>query len=523
MGRLVRFVSRISIRLLAFNILLVFLPALGLLSLENYERTLLEAQERAMVQTGRVLAAALSDRGALDPEEAGRILVNLQQQQAFRLRVVDANGVIVSDTSRLGPRSEGERTDADSLISPAARKSLSYRIGLFFYRAYETLTPPPQPTELEPADVGDRLSGRAVERALAGRYGSDTRLSPGSRSMTLYSGLPIFDGDDVVGAVVVSRSTFRILQALYDFRISVVEAVLLAMLAAAVLSLLVSTTIARPLHRLRRDAQALLDRRGRLRRRFKVLDRQDEIGDLSRALFELTHRLEEHQRFMESFASDVSHEFKNPLAAIRNATELLADLDDPTDRERFVTMILDDVARLEQLLSRVREVTQIDADIEHESVDRVRVVPLVRDLLDRLRLRAPRGVTYRLVAEDAEVAVIAAPLRLHQVFENLLDNATSFSPDDGVIDIVIGRTEDVAEHPVRVVVRDRGPGLADGQEEAIFKRFFTYRPDGTRGEHGHTGLGLAIVKAIVESYGGSVQADNALGGGARFTVELPAA
>ena len=107
------------------------------------------------------------------------------------------------------------------------------------------------------------------------------------------------------------------------------------MIVAIILSWLVATTIVRPLRRLRLEAGAILDRRGRLRGRFRGSRKHDEIGDLSRALERLTRRLDEHVRFIESFAADVSHEFKNPLASIRTATEMLAEVDEQEQRETF--------------------------------------------------------------------------------------------------------------------------------------------------------------------------------------------
>jgi two-component system sensor histidine kinase ChvG len=101
-----RFLSRISIRLLAFNILLVFLPASGIFYLDVYENQLLQAQEQSMVQQGRLLAAALTNRGPLTSEEAQRILVPLDRRTQARLRVVDANGWLLADSARLGPRRE---------------------------------------------------------------------------------------------------------------------------------------------------------------------------------------------------------------------------------------------------------------------------------------------------------------------------------------------------------------------------------------------------------------------------------
>ena len=513
MRSVLRFLSRISNRLLAFNLLLVFLPAFGILSLKTYELELRQQQERSMVQQGRLLAATLGERGALEAADAERILINMEQRFEARLRVIDKDLQLLADSSRLGPR----RAAAPPAKKTAAegRESWIYRLGSLLYRAYAFFRPPEPP--LQESDLyatAERLDGDEIRAALAGRYGATTRLSPTTRSVTLYSAIPIRSGREVVGVVLVSRSTFQILRALYEFRLSTFKVILGSVAAAVILTLLVSTTIARPLHRLRKESQALLDRRGRLKGSFKGSRRLDEIGDLSRALAELTRRLEGHIAFIESFASDVSHEFKNPLAAIRNATELLAEVDDPAERQRFIQMEQRDIARLEHLLSGVREITRIDAELDDQPVEPVALDTLLRGLIERYEMQ-PSGA-YRLDLRAEDAVVEADPERLAQVFENLLDNAASFSPAGEEIQVAL----EIRGKNAVVQVRDRGPGIPNEHLERIFSRFFSYRRNGTEGD-GHTGLGLAIVRTIVEAYGGEIQAANHPDGGAVFTTALP--
>ena len=114
--------------------------------------------------------------------------------------------------------------------------------------------------------------------------------------------------------------------------------------------------------------------------------------------------------------------------------------------------------------------------------------------------------------------VFASADRLTQVFENLIDNAISFSPTGGRITIALRRSGDTAE----ITVADEGPGIPDEHRDRIFARFFTYRPQ-TGPDRSHTGLGLALVRAIVESYGGSVAAEPRSGGGTKMVVTLPLA
>jgi two-component system sensor histidine kinase ChvG len=253
-----------------------------------------------------------------------------------------------------------------------------------------------------------------------------------------------------------------------------------------------------------------------LRGRFKGSNKHDEIGDLARALERLTHRVEQHQQLAESFASDVSHEFKNPLASIRMATEMLAQVDSPAERARFLRVAESEIARMENLLAQVREITMIDAEIQNEERAPVDLNALLQRIVEGFRLRERDRVTFDLELAPAPPTVIASEARLIQVFENLLDNAVSFTPAGGHIAVGVAQVDKTA----RVTVGDRGPGIPEEHLGKIFDRFFTYRPDQQK-NHRHTGLGLSIVKTIVEGYGGAVHAANQPEGGALFEVRVP--
>jgi two-component system, OmpR family, sensor histidine kinase ChvG len=514
-----RFFSRIWIRLLAFNVLVVFLPVAGVSYLQIYERKLLQTQEQSMVQQGRLLAAALSERGRIDQAVAEPILARLEQRSPSRIRVLDREGWLVCDTSRLGPRRELDAVEDGADSAPDPRSGWLYRVGSSLFRLLAPLLSEPRassiPSNEEYYSADAPLDGAEIRQALSGQYGAATRITPGGqRSVTLYSALPVANEGDVVGAVLVSQSTYHILQDLYEVRLAVFRYVLWAVAAAAVLSLMLSTTISTPLQKLRSQAQAIVDGRGRLIGAFRGSERLDEIGDLSRALSELSSRLDERMRFIESFAADVSHEFKNPLTSIRAAAEMLKEVDDPAERARFAGMVERDIARLERLLSTVREITLVDAGIDEAPDASVDLVELVRGLLGTERYRES-GRRFELRAPDKPVPVAIEGHRLAQVLENLLDNALGFTPPDGRIQLGV-RTE--RERAI-LVVEDEGPGVPPQHRGRVFERFFSYRPD-ERNAKEHTGLGLAIVKTILERYGGEITlADSSLGGAA-FEVRL---
>ena len=489
-----------------------------------------------MVQQGRLLAAALGgdeDDRALDPARAAAALRRLGRRTEARLRVVDPSGRVVADSSAPGPSvplPETESTPRPPDREP--RENLLYRLGAALYRLSEWAFGDSSEflAEYSPPPAGASPLGPEVRAALAGRYGAATRPSgPDQRSLTLAIAIPIRAADgSVAGAVSVSQSTLRILEALVEVRLGIFRVFLASVAAAALLTLLFATTIARPLRRLRDEALALVDRRGRLRGSFRGSRRTDEIGDLARALEQLTRRLEGHLRFIEGFAADVSHELKNPLAAIASASELLAEVDDPADRARFHALVQREVARMERLLAAVRDVSRLDAGLETEPAEPVDLAALLSQVLESFRLRtaaAGRRVEVALqAAPGLDGAVVrAAPERLTQLIENLLDNAWSFSPEGGAVTLGLERRlDDDGRGWAEVRVDDQGPGIPPAHLERVFDRFFTWRPGESKGTS-HAGLGLAICRALAEGYGGTITAANRPEGGARFAVRLPLA
>jgi len=541
--RILSFFSRITVRLLAFNLLIVFLPIAGLLYLDTYEKQLLRSLEHALVQQGRILASALSGEDPLQAESARRILLELEQRHEARLRVLDPEGRPLADSSQLGPRSdqpdseqplEGQTPDVprttagDNPESLPAQQRLLYRIAIYPVQLYRRVFRPPQPP-LESAEFyvsTDILMGPEIQEALAGRYGAATRISTGGqRSVTLYSAIPVRSGESVVGAVLVSQSTYRILRDLYELRLEIFTVFLVSLAAAVTLSLLASTTIATPVRKLRRQAREILDHRGRLRGQFRFNRRRDEIGDLSRSLEEMTRKLQGHLDFVESFASDISHEFRNPLASIRSAAEMSARTDSGKDRDRFLSLIQREVERMQHLLGAVREISLLDAQLEDETRAAVEVGQILRQIVEARKMQGDSANPVQLIEHTGPVIVTMAPERLIQVLENLLENALSFAETEVRIELSRVRGYGV------ISFEDDGPGIPEQHLETIFNRFFSYRPDENSSGGGdcpdrHLGLGLAIVKAVAEGYGGSVQAGNGSPGdgqlrGARIVVRIP--
>jgi two-component system sensor histidine kinase ChvG len=546
--RLLSFFSRISVRIFAFNFLVVFVPLLGMMSLGTYERQLLMSLEHALVQQGRVMASALADAGPGLETRAQTIIASLRQRQEARIRVLDNAGRLLADSSKPGEAADtgavwtsgsgsaAVSAQADRIAAAVpgkeANETFFYRVATFLYRvaslpvqAYRRIMREPQ-IPYESADFysgATALSGPEIKDALEGRYGAATRISAeGQRSVTLYSAIPIVDErGGVSGAVLVSQSTYRILSDLYVLRLDIFMLFLYSVATAFVLSLIVSATITVPMRRLRAHAGTVLDRRGRLAHPLPSLKRRDEIGDLSRGFNDLTQRLERQIRMAESFASDVSHEFKNPLASIRSASELLSGSDDPRQREKLIGVVMDEVSRMERLLSGVQEVSRLDAGAGAESGGSSDPLEISRGVIEGIRRRGSAdGLVFSASGDAVSTAVPAE--RMTQLLENLLDNAASFSPAGGTVKVSVQREESMA----LIRIEDQGPGIAHEHLGRIFERFYSVRPKSAKADIGgdgrrrHAGLGLSIVKSIAEGFGGTVTAANAPAGGAIFEVRV---
>ncbi|HYU25936.1 MAG TPA: histidine kinase, partial [Thermoanaerobaculia bacterium] len=207
--------KRIAIRLLAFNLLLVFLPVAGVLYLGAYEARLESAEIRSMTEQARIAAAAIGRDATLNPIDVDELLARTRSD--VRFRVLDPSGRVIADSRPIPPAPPTSRG------SP--RHNTLYRVVVFVVRPVMRLVQPPEPPlDVDVYDAADRLAGPEVRAALGGREGFDKKITAGGqRSVTLYRAVPVIHGGSVIGAVLASASTYPILQDLYAVRLSVMR------------------------------------------------------------------------------------------------------------------------------------------------------------------------------------------------------------------------------------------------------------------------------------------------------------
>jgi two-component system phosphate regulon sensor histidine kinase PhoR len=219
------------------------------------------------------------------------------------------------------------------------------------------------------------------------------------------------------------------------------------------------------------------------------------------------------------FVANVSHELRTPLTAIRGYVEALLDSAPATEEgRRFLEIISRHALRMERLVRDLLRLARLDAG--QEPLDRVPyatgalISAVENDMQEQLgALNQRMQVT---IADDA-ATLDGDPAKLQDILRNLVENASHYSPSGGVIEVDARRVGPA----IQVTVSDRGPGIPETDLTRVFERF--YRVDRSRArDPGGTGLGLSIVRHLVELHGGRVTAANRPGGGAVFTITLPA-
>jgi two-component system OmpR family sensor kinase len=340
--------------------------------------------------------------------------------------------------------------------------------------------------------------------------------SPGGRYRAIAEANPTGDGMTVVAVPIedVDESLDRLL---------VVEGLVIlgVLLALGFVGWALVRVGLRPLDRIGHTAGRIAG--GDLSHRVESTDPRTEVGRLGVALNAMLDRLEtafsERQASedrLRRFLADASHELRTPLSSIRGYAELyrMGATREPDELERSMGRIEGEAARMGVLVEDLLTLARLDeiADAPHVEVD---AAALARDTADDARATAPdREVTLRA---DGPALVSGDPDQLRQVLANLVRNALVHTPAGTPVEIAV----QAAGPSVRLEVRDHGPGLPEDETDAIFERFWRAEAGRERGRAG-AGLGLAIVAGIVDAHGGAVAARNAEGGGAAFTVTLPA-
>jgi two-component system, OmpR family, sensor histidine kinase ChvG len=505
--------SRLGRLILALNLLGLAILISGALVLNELRRGLVNARIDSLTTQGELIASILNQAATVgEPEPqmdaalATELLQTLSNPKAQRARLFDARGRLVAD-------SDWMTDEVETRALPPAQDRDTPRMGL------DRLLHPTPPSA---ADVQKELVLEVATALRGERHAGMRRGENGARVVSV--SIPIQHVRAVLGVVTLEASDVDAIIA--RERAALIPFILIAVLVTLASSLLLNSLVAQPVLRLARAADRVRQNRAGEISLPDLARRDDEVGDLTRSLEDMTQALSERMGAIESFAADVAHEIRNPLTSLRSAVETLDLVGDGPARERLLAVLKNDVQRLDRLVTDISNASRLDAELSRDAPKRVDFGRLIGDIVGLYQATAKPGdvaVAFTQPADPGVVAVLGREGPLSQIVRNLVDNARSFSPPDSAVTVSLER----ARGEVLVSVSDHGPGIPAENLETVFERFYTSRPRGAA-FGGNSGLGLSIARQIAEAHGGHLTAANRMdpeGGiaGAVFTLVLPEA
>lgn len=550
--------SSLTRRILFLNLAALVVLVTGILYLNQFRDGLIDARVESLMTQGEIIAGAIAasatietDSISIDPEkllelQAGEsvtptpdaldsldfpinpekvapVLRRLISPTHTRGRLYDRESNLLLDSRHLYSRGQILRYELPPFEEeePGIFEHLGRMVNDFFRR-----------TDLPVYREQPGGSGAAYPEVMTALTGSPATIVHISEQgeLIVSVAVPIQRFRAVLGVLMLSTQGGDIDKIVAAERRAIFRVFGVAATVTALLSMLLASTIANPLRKLAAAADRV--RRG-VRTREKIPDfseRQDEIGNLSVALRDMTNALYERIESIERFAADVSHELKNPLTSLRSAVETLPLAKTEESKKRLHDVIQHDVRRLDRLITDISDASRLDAELARVDADRVNLKTFLQDVVSASRTvsRHRPSVDISLNVEppphgDADFMIQGNELRLGQVIANLLENARSFAPDPGgQVILTLSRGGKFAI----LTVDDNGPGIRAEHIDRIFDRFYTDRPASE--EFGqNSGLGLSISRQIIEAHGGKLTAENIPGTkpgeycGARFVVSLP--
>ncbi len=550
--------SSLTRRILFFNLAALVVLVGGILYLNQFREGLIDARVESLLTQGEIIAGAVSASASvdtnsitidpekllelqagqsitpvpndedlefpIDPEKVAPVLRRLISPTRTRARIFDADANLLLDSRHLYSRGQVLRFD----LPPVDDEEQTW--SQWFTTIFNKVLQPGNLPLYKEAPGGDGSIYPEVMNALTGVRGAVVRTTE-KGELIVSVAVPIQRFRAVLGVLLLSTQAGDIDNIVHAERLGIMRVFGVATLVNVLLSLVLSSTIANPLRRL--SAAAIRVRRG-AKEREEIPDfsaRQDEIGNLSIALREMTTALYDRIDAIESFAADVSHELKNPLTSLRSAVETLPLAKTDESKKRLLDVIQHDVRRLDRLISDISDASRLDAELARVDAGSVDLEILLRDLID-----VSRQIRSRKKEVQIEFAIERKPgvktrfvvnghdLRIGQIVTNLIENARSFVPEhDGRITVRLVRTRSRCI----VYIEDNGPGIQAENIDRIFERFYTDRPE-SEGFGQNSGLGLSISRQIAEAHGGSLRAENIVDPesekllGARFILALPA-
>ncbi len=561
-----RFFKYLWLRIMLLNLIGLIVMVAGVYFFSGFRTSLLDMKVKDLTKDGEIIAAVISASNAsgaddsfdvdtllflyqddkntkaranqfaevrfdLNPQKIAPLLQKTVELTNTRARVYEPDGTQLVDSNNflsrgqviraLTPKQEVRSTKHKGVLSEFTRF-----VSKWLYYAQPPLY----------QDIGG-ANGKAyseVKIALTGQKSTIIRVNKDGQTIVSVA-TPIKYGKKIAGVLLLTTKGVEIDEAVQTARNVILTFAIVALIVSLTLSIYLTVTIATPMRHLSKAMKNVKQSNKKIHDIPDLSHRPDEIGQLSSALREMTLALHQRIEAIESFAADVSHELKNPLTSLRSAVETLPLATRPEDRDHLIEVVLNDVGRLNRLITDIASASRLDAELAREDKIPINIVTMLKsiaEIFNDIHCDEENTITVEFSPqqEDSNIFVIMGhDSRLGQVFTNLLDNALSFTPEKGMVAIKVTRLPSEIE----ITVDDEGPGIPEDNLQKIFARFYTDRP-GDNAFRENSGLGLNISQEIVSAHKGRIWAENRYDDistgneenrkrlGARFVIRFPA-
>ncbi|MCL2469247.1 MAG: sensor histidine kinase [Alphaproteobacteria bacterium] len=530
--------SPLTLRILIVPLIAPAVLVGSFLYMGQYKNRLIEAELNSLLMQTRMSASALAEGAVvLDEDESNilspllaRLMVRrLVEASETRTRLFDINDQLVADSRILL-----EVMNKPQELPPVENIWHDFGVRAFYDRldrlAQKREYPLYPGSQIERGHAYDIIRQAREE----GRPKTQVwRLPEGGYFLVAVA--PVQRYRQVLGTVMLTQSDEKIMRAIQIVRDDTLKLFGIALFVTVLLALYLAQAIVRPLKLLSKAVESIrkgqvqlqgLEGSARALKRSVIPDfskRQDEIGDLSVAVNEMTSAIARRISAIENFAADVAHEIKNPLTSLRSAVETSTKIKDQNRLSALMAVIKDDVDRLDRLITDISRASRLDGELSRDEMTVIDIYQMLTTFIGFYSQYTELAPVVLELDRAENLKISGVEARLIQVMQNLIDNAQSFAPAGTKVVI---RARRATENVIEIIVEDEGPGIPQAKIEAIFDRFYSERPK-TEKFGLHSGLGLSISKQIVAAHHGKIWAENrknekGLVFGARFVMQLPA-
>ncbi len=378
------------------------------------------------------------------------------------------------------------------------------------------------------------ISLQALRNASKGMITYETNRSIGNAPLRIIT-YPVTEQNQVTKIIQVASSLEVVEDALNTLLILLLITVPSVLLIASLGGQFLAHKALKPVDRITQAARMITSQN--LNQRIQTLKVKDEISRLIDTFNDMISRLDQSFRQIKQFTTDASHELKTPLTILKGEVEVaLRRKREPHEYEQILESNLEEINRMSKIVEDLLLLSKADIGEIRLNKEDIPLNRFIYGITEQMKILAqPKNIQIEVAnhhsERDADIHILGDPLRIRELFINLIENGIKYTEEGGNILITLSREvieQTNANHLgetrtngfAKIIVKDTGIGIAKEDQEKIFRRFF--RVDKARSrEQGGSGLGLSICKWIVEAHQGEISVESEPGKGSSFIVKLP--